>query len=309
MNYYQASLKKKVIFEGIGLHSGQPVRLIVHPANIDNKIYFLRSDIKNCKPIFCNWQNVIPANLCTKVSNKENQSVSTIEHLMFSLYASGVTNAILEIDGPEVPILDGSAKIFLEKFLDTEVAEQSKEFDQVKISKSFEITSEKKFIKYEPTNKDRLEINYTINYNDQFIKKQNYNLIDAKKNFLEVANCRTFCHQEDLEKIFSMGLAKGGSLDNAIVISGNKILNQESLRCRDEFVRHKILDCLGDLYLSGYFICGKITCSQGGHELTTNLIKKIFNNEKNYKIINKDNKSVKKNIKKISPISRIQAVV
>lgn len=309
MSYYQTTLKKKVIFEGIGLHSGQPVRLIVHPANIDNKIYFLRSDIKNCKPIFCNWQNVIPANLCTRVSNKDNQSVSTIEHLMFSLYAAGVTNAILEIDGPEVPIMDGSAKIFLEKFLDIQVIEQLKEFDQVKISKSFEIISEKKFIKYEPTNKDSLEINYTINYNDQFIRKQNYNLIDAKRNFFEVTNCRTFCHQEDLEKIFSMGLAKGGSLDNAIVISGNKILNQEGLRCRDEFVRHKILDCLGDLYLSGYFICGKITCSQGGHELTTNLIKKIFNNEKNYKIITKDNKSAKKNIKKISPISRIQAVV
>ena len=309
MGYNQTTLKKKVIFEGIGLHSGLSVRLIVHPANIDNKIYFLRSDIKNCKPIFCNWQNVIPANLCTKVSNKYDQSVSTIEHIMFSLYAVGVTNAVLEIDGPEVPIMDGSAKIFIEKFLDIGLIEQSKELTQVKISKSFEIISEKKFIKYEPTNKDNLEINYKINYNDQFIKKQNYNLLDAKKNFFEVANCRTFCHQEDLEKIFSMGLAKGGSLDNAIVISGNKILNQEGLRCHDEFVRHKILDCLGDLYLSGYFLSGKITCSQGGHELTTNLIKKIFNNEKNYKIITKDNNLVKKNIKKISTASRIQAVV
>jgi len=269
----------------------------------------LRSDIKKCKPIFCNWQNVIPANLCTKVSNKDNQSVSTIEHIMFSLYATGVTNAILEIDGPEVPIMDGSAKFFLEKFLETGVLEQLKEFDQVKISKSFEITSEKKFIKYEPTNKDSLEINYTINYNDQFIKKQNYNLIDAKRNFFEVASCRTFCHQEDLEKIFSMGLAKGGSLDNAIVISGNKILNQEGLRCHDEFVRHKILDCLGDLYLSGYFICGKIICSQGGHELTTSLIKKIFSNEKNYKIITQYNNPVKKNIKKICTTSRNQIVV
>ena len=298
MSYYQATLKKKVLFEGIGLHTGRPTRLIVHPANIDNKIYFLRSDIKNSKPIFCNWQNVVPANLCTKVSNKHNQSVSTIEHIMFSLYAAGITNAILEINGPEVPIMDGSAKIFLEIFLDIGMIEQSKNFEQVKILKSFEITSENKFIKYEPTNKDSLEINYKINYNDQFIKKQNYNLIDAKRNFFEVANCRTFCHQEDLEKIFSMGLAKGGSLDNAIVISGNKILNQGGLRCHDEFVRHKILDCLGDLYLSGYFICGKITCSQGGHELTTNLIKKIFNNEKNYSIDSEENSPFQKKTNK-----------
>ena len=141
-----------------------------------------------------------------------------------------------------------------------------------------------RFIKYEPTNKGYLEINYTLNYKDNYIKKQSFYLKEAQKNYIEIFMCRTFCHQEDLEKIFAMGLAKGGSLDNAIVISGNKILNQGGLRCPNEFVKHKILDFLGDLYLSGFFISGKIICNHGGHELTANFLKKIFENKKNYSI-------------------------
>jgi UDP-3-O-[3-hydroxymyristoyl] N-acetylglucosamine deacetylase len=156
----------------------------------------------------------------------------------------------------------------------------------INILQSFSITDKKRFIKYYPTNKNFLEIDYTLNYKDQFIKKQNFYLKNVKKNFLEVFDCRTFCHQEDLEKIFAMGMAKGGSLENAIVISGNKILNQEGLRRKDEFVRHKILDCIGDLYLSGYFITGKISCNQGGHELTGQLLIKILKNKKNYSINN-----------------------
>ena len=122
----------------------------------------------------------------------------------------------------------------------------------------------------------------------QFIKKQNFRSKDVRKNVLDIAHTRTFCHQEDLEKIFAMGLAKGGSLDNAIIISGNKILNQGGLRCKNEFVKHKTLDCLGDLYLSNHFINGKITCNQGGHELTGLLLKKIFKDKKNYTIENSD---------------------
>lgn len=298
MSCNQITLKKKVIFEGIGLHCGLPVKLIVYPANIDNKIYFLRSDIKNCKPIFCNWQNVIKSNLCTKISNKDKQAVSTIEHLMFSLYSLGITNAILEINGPEVPIMDGSAKIFIENFLEAGVVEQPKTFNQIIIKKSIDVSSGDKFIKYEPNDKDNLEIDYSINYKDEFIKKQNFIIKNPQKNFKEIYDCRTFCHQEDLEKIFAMGLAKGGSLDNAIVICGNKILNQDGLRKKNEFVKHKILDCLGDLFLSGFFMTGKITCSQGGHELTTNLLKKIYTNEANFYIKSENEIKTKKFKKK-----------
>ena len=246
----------------------------------------MRTDLKKSLPIKANWKNIIPTNLCTKIVNKNGDSVITIEHLMFSLYSLGITNLVIQINGPEVPIFDGSSKLIVDEILKIGLVEQKKKVVTINILKSFSITDKERFIKYYPTNKNFLEIDYTLNYKDQFIKKQNFYLKNVKKNFLEVFDCRTFCHQEDLEKIFAMGMAKGGSLENAIVISGNKILNQEGLRKKDEFVRHKILDCIGDLYLSGYFITGKISCNQGGHELTGQFLIKILKNKKNYSISN-----------------------
>lgn len=291
----QSTIKKKITIGGLGLHSGLPVKLKLCPADIDNGIIFYRTDVKKSIPIKAHWENIINANLCTKISNSNGDCVITIEHFMFSLYSLGITNLNIEIDGPEIPILDGSAKIFVEELLKAGLLSQNKKLPDISILKTITIQEKNKFIKYEPTKNNFLEINYTIDFQDQFIKKQNFVLKNAQKNFLEVYQCRTFCHQEDLEKIFAMGLAKGGSLDNAIVISGAKILNQEGLRYKDEFVRHKILDCIGDLYLSGFFLNGKITCAQGGHELTANLIRKIFENTANYSI---DSKILKKKIKK-----------
>ena len=265
METNQLTIKKKTILEGIGLHSGLTTKIVLLPSEINSGISFLRTDIKNSSPILANWKNIVSANLCTKISNPKGESVSTIEHLMFSFYSLGITNLFIEINGPEIPIMDGSAKAFIDEILKNGLLVQEQKIKKIKILETFEIRDHQKFIKYEPTNKDFLEIDYSLNYQDQCIKKQNFLLKNAQKNSLEVAHCRTFCHQEDLEKIFAMGLAKGGSLDNAIVISGNKILNQGGLRCKNEFVRHKVLDCLGDLYLSGYFINGKITCNQGGH--------------------------------------------
>ena len=174
--------------------------------------------------------------------------------------------------------------IFIEDILKVGLLLQKKNKQTLHILKPIKICEQNRFIKYESTSTNFLEIDFTINFKDQFIKKQRYVLKNAGKNYQEIFNCRTFCHQEDLEKIFAMGLAKGGSLDNAIVISGNKVLNQDGLRQKDEFVRHKILDCIGDLYLSSFFINGKITCNQGGHELTAGLLKEIFKNKKNYLI-------------------------
>ena len=308
MHTNQITIKKKISFEGIGLHSGLQTKMILSPMPVDSGIAFIRTDIKNSSEISANWKNIIPANLCTKISNKKGETVNTIEHLMFALYSLGITNLLIEINGPEVPIMDGSAKNFIEEIEMIGLLIQQKNIKQLEIMKKLEIKDHNKFIKYEPNNKKYLEIHYSLNYQDQFIKKQSYTLKDAQKNFLEVFTCRTFCHQEDLEKIFAMGLAKGGSLDNAIVISGNKVLNQEGLRYKDEFVRHKVLDCIGDLYLSGYFIYGKITCNQGGHELTANLIKKIFENKKNYSIVDIHSANIHKT-NKIRETSRIQAVV
>ena len=309
METNQLTIKKKTILEGVGLHSGLLTKIILLPSEINSGISFLRTDIKNSSAILANWKNIVSANLCTKIANSQGNSVSTIEHLMFSFYSLGITNLLVEINGPEIPIMDGSAKIFIDEILKSGLLAQDQKIKKIKILKTFEIRDHQKFIKYEPTNKDFLEIDYSLNYQDQCIKKQNFLLKNAQKNSLEVAHCRTFCHQEDLEKIFAMGLAKGGSLDNAIVISGNKILNQGGLRCKNEFVRHKVLDCLGDLYLSGYFINGKITCNQGGHELTANLIKKIFENKKNYLMDDSSLSTNSKITKKLSNTPRIHAVV
>jgi len=281
---YQKTIKKKIILEGIALHSGVLVKIALIPSHENTGIVFLRTDLKKNAVIKACWENIVPASLCTKISNKHGASVSTIEHLMFSFYALGITNLLIEINGTEIPIMDGSSKVFIDEILNNGLLDQKRKLSHLIIKKTFEVGDKNRFIRYEPSKTNSLEIDYTLEYKDQFIKKQNFSSKDVKKNFLDIANTRTFCHQEDLEKIFAMGLAKGGSLDNAVIISGNKILNQGGLRCENEFVKHKTLDCLGDLYLSNYFINGKITCSQGGHELTGNLLKKIFKDKKNYTI-------------------------
>ena len=307
MNRYQKTIKKKLVLEGIALHSGALIKLTLNPSKENTGIVFLRTDVKKNAAIKVSWKNIVQANLCTKISNKHGVSVSTIEHLMFSFYALGISNLLIEINGPEIPILDGSSKVFIDEILNNGLLDQKNKVPHLIIKKTFEVSDKNRFIRYEPTNTTSLEIDYTLEYKDQFIKKQNFNSKDIRKNYLEIAHTRTFCHQEDLEKIFAMGLAKGGSLDNAIIISGNKILNQGGLRCKNEFVKHKALDCLGDLYLSNYFINGKITCNQGGHELTGSLLKKIFKEKNNYTI---ESSALSSNFKKNSPnFKEIQVVV
>ena len=307
MSLQQKTIKKKLVFEGIALHSGALVKIALIPSEENTGIIFLRTDLKKNSVIKACWKNIVPASLCTKIANKDGVSVSTIEHLMFSLYALGITNLLIEINGPEIPIMDGSSKIFIDEILNNGLLNQKSTVSHLIIKKTFEVGDKDRFIRYEPTNINSLEIDYTLEYKDQFIKKQNFRSMSVRKNILDIAHARTFCHQEDLEKIFAMGLAKGGSLDNAIIISGNKILNQGGLRCKNEFVKHKALDCLGDLYLSNYFINGKITCNQGGHELTGRLLKKIFGNKKNY-IIESSNLSANFKVKSFNA-QEIQIVV
>ena len=282
MKILQKTLNQKVTFTGISLHSGVVTSINLLPTKINDGIVFKRVDIKNSKPIRALWSNVKGANLCTTIKNTRGDSISTIEHLMFALYALEITNVIVEVDGPEIPILDGSSLLFIQKIISSGLKEQKTEIQEFEIKNSVKIIENNKFIKYEPNQNKYLEIDYTLDYKDQLIKKQRKVVKNVQNNYKEIFNARTFCHQEDLEKIFAMGLAKGGSLDNAIVISGKKILNQEGLRYKDEFVRHKILDCAGDLYLSGFFLKGKITCNQGGHELTNKLLQKIFSDSNNF---------------------------
>jgi UDP-3-O-[3-hydroxymyristoyl] N-acetylglucosamine deacetylase len=279
----QNTLSKIVDFTGIGLHSGEKVKISLIPTATDTGINF---KINNTL-ILASWQNAVVSQLCTRLKFGEN-AISTIEHLMAAISGLGITNLIIKINSNEVPILDGSSKEFVDEIRNAGIIEQKKKQKILKILRKVEYKDQEKFIRISPSKKKNLSIDYTIDYKDQFIKKQNLKYTHSEENFLKIYKSRTFCLHNDLERIFSMGLAKGGSLDNAIVVSGNKILNQGGLRYNNEFVRHKTLDCIGDLYLAGYQIWGDLVTYQGGHELNLRLLREILADKKNYKIVDQN---------------------
>jgi UDP-3-O-[3-hydroxymyristoyl] N-acetylglucosamine deacetylase len=293
---YQKTLKSKINFKGISLHSGLVSNLIIKPAAPNSGINFIRVDYKGKEKIIPAYiDNSLPAKLCTTISNK-HVSISTIEHLMSALSGMGIDNATVEIDSQELPILDGSSKEFVIAIQDTGTAIQGVEKKYIKILKKIIVKDKDKFISIEPTNKNQLEIDYEINFHDRVIKKQSKKIDLEKDGFMQVYDSRTFCLQKDLENIFKMGLAKGGSLENAIVVSEDKVLNQDGLRYKDEFVRHKILDCIGDLYLAGCSIIGKVNCYQGGHDMTRKLLEALKKNKNAWSLTTK-------NLKKFSTVS------
>lgn len=273
----QITIKKAITFKGIGLHSGEPVSLKLSPEKKNTGIIFYKKN----KKIKASWKNAEVSQLCTKIKNK-NITISTIEHLMSTFSSLGITNLKIEISGSEIPILDGSAKIFLNEILKVGTLEQDANQKFIKIKKKVLYKDKEKFICIKPIKEKKLIIDFTIDYNDQFIRKQKLVYTHSPDNFREIYLARTFCLQKDLEKIFSLGLGKGGSLDNAIIVSEKKILNQGGLRYPNEFVKHKILDCIGDLYLAENQIWGKIETYGGGHELNLLLLREVFKNKENY---------------------------
>ena len=279
----QKTINKDIKLNGIGLHSGLNANLTIKPSDINTGIIFKRIDIKRNNIVIPNVFNVSSAILCTTISNEYGVSVSTIEHLMGALYGMGIDNALIEIDNQEVPILDGSAKLFVEAIFKAGIKDSEAPIKVIKIEKKVEFKDGKKSISLEPS-KISLDIDFELKYKNSLIGNQR-NLIKVYESDLtEVYNSRTFCLFEDVGKLKEMGLAKGGSLENAIVVKDNQILNKEGLRNEKEFVNHKILDCMGDLYLAGYKIIGKIICSQGGHKLTNQLLRKVFSDNSNYSL-------------------------
>ena len=216
---------------------------------------------------------------------KKNIHLSTIEHLMSALSGMGISNLLIKVSSNEVPILDGSAFEYVEKILEIGLVDQKIPQKIINIKKKVSFSYNKKFIEIEPNNKKKLIIDYTIDYKEDFIKKQHLQYEHNFENYKQIYKARTFCLHKDLENIFAMGLAKGGSLDNAIVVSGNKILNQGGLRYDNEFVKHKILDCIGDLYLAEFQIWGNLKTFEGGHELNLMLLKELFKNNENFEIL------------------------
>ena len=301
----QKTIKNPVQFEGITLHKGKQAKMRILPAEANSGIIFKRVDLKKDNLIVANFFNVSDATLCTTLTNEFGVSISTVEHLMAALYGMGVDNALVEIDQEEVPILDGSSKKFVEAINRVGLKNSNTPIKIIKILNKIEIKNNEKYISIEPT-KTSLEIDFEIKFNNQLIGNQRNSINVYENDLTDIYNSRTFCLFEDVEKLKKMNLAKGGSLDNAIVVKDNFILNDEKLRNSKEFVNHKILDCMGDLFLSGYKIVGKVFCSQGGHRLTNELLRKVFIDNSNFSIFELKEKIVpnsfinKKSLKSIA---------
>ena len=300
----QQTIKDIVELEGVGLHNGVKVKLCLKPAKVNAGIKFKRTDIENSKNIIdASYKNVHSPILCTKIQNLHGVSVSTIEHLMAAFYGEGIDNVLVEIDAPEIPIMDGSSFDFVEAIRSAGIQEQNYPRKFIKVLKKVEVRDGPKHISIEPLSRD-LIIDFEIVYKNPLIRTRRKEFKLSTDDLNSIYNSRTFCLYEDIDQIISKGLAKGGSLENAIVVKENKILNEDGLRYRDEFVSHKILDCLGDLMLSGYRIFGHIKTSQGGHQLTNILLKEFLLDKSNWELETfKEKVKDKKNSNYIRPIA------
>jgi len=300
-NQNQKTINNTIKLHGIGLHNGINVNLTVKPASENFGIKFCRTDVDKQNLIVANYQNVVEPILCTKIKNKNGITVSTVEHLMAAFFGEGIDNALVEIDASEIPILDGSASEFVDAIRSVGIKEQKELRKFIKVLKKVEVQEGKKYISIEPLEND-LIVDFEIVYSNPLIRtrRQEFKLSDG--DLTNIYNSRTFCLYEDIDCIKSQGLAKGGSLENAIVVKGNEILNDDGLRNRHEFVYHKILDCLGDLMLSGYRMFGHVKTSQGGHSLTNKLLIKFFSDKSNWSLesgnIVEKNNQIKESSKK-----------
>ena len=280
----QKTIKNIISFSGISLHSGLTVNVCIKPAVPNFGIVFKRVDLKADNFIYPNFMNVTNTSLNTTIENEFGAKVSTIEHLMGALFCLGIDNALIEIDNEEVPILDGSAKEFIEKIISAGIKESEAPIKIIKINKEIEYSEGEKLISIKPSTLS-LDIEFQLKYKNSIIGNQKNKINVYEDDLKDIYNSRTFCLFEDIELIKKRGLAKGGSLENAIVVKDNEILNSEGLRNKKEFVNHKILDCIGDLYTSGYRIIGSVLCSRGGHYLTNRLLRKVFENNENFSIL------------------------
>ena len=280
----QKTIKNNISFAGIALHSGYNVNVCIKPAEPNCGIVFKRVDLKDNNIVYPNFMNVTNTSLNTTIENEFGVKVSTIEHLMGALFGIGIDNAIIEIDNEEVPILDGSAKEFIEKIISAGIKISNSPIKIIKINKEIKFIDGDRFISIKPSTVN-LDIDFELKYENKIIGNQRNRVKVYEDDLTDVFSSRTFCLYEDIEKIKKIGLAKGGSLNNAIVVKDTEVLNPEGLRNEKEFVNHKILDCIGDLYTSGYRIIANVSCSKGGHFLTNQLLRKVFSKKDNFSII------------------------
>lgn len=272
----QTTLTKPVAFNGVGLHTGQPARMIVRPAPVDHGIVFRRTDIDADDALIpARWDAVNQSPLCTRLENVDGVSVSTVEHIMAALMGCGVHNALIDIDGPEVPILDGSASQFVLSILNNGLRKQGKPVQAIEVLAPIEVHRGDAWARLEPA--AALTIDFHIDFEDQAIGVQHKTLNMANGSFVrELCDSRTFCRKADVDAMRANGLALGGTLENAVVVDGDEVLSPGGLRHEDEAVRHKMLDALGDLALAGGPILGRYTGIRAGHAMTNRLLRTLF---------------------------------
>ena len=288
-NIFQHTIKNKITCSGIGVHFGKISSLTFHPAPVDTGIKFLRSDIKNKNNIIpANYKNVHKTTLGTTLTNEDQVEIATIEHLMAALWALNIDNCIIESNNIETPILDGSSEPFIFLLKTAGIKKQDKKRKYLKILQDFTVSAQKdsQITSSFQANNDFI-IDFTIEFANKIIGKDHYVFNSKDHCFIkDIARARTFGMLHEVEYLRKNNLALGGSLENAIVVDDDKILNPKGLRIKQEFVKHKILDSIGDLYLAGYPIIGKFTGFRSGHDLNNQLLYKLFSDKNNYKLVN-----------------------
>ena len=284
-NLNQQTISRPIQIKGIGLHSAIQVSMKLIPAKADFGIKFFRTDLPNNNIVEALWTNVTNTKLCTTISNEFGASVSTIEHLMSALSGLHIDNLKIEIDGPEVPIMDGSSKDFVDLLESTSIKDLGKRKKIIKIKKDIKVSQDNSSAELKPNK--QFSIDFEIDFPSRVISKQSCYLQLVNGNYKsDIASARTFGLEKDVHMLRSNGLALGGSLENAVVVGEDKILNRDGLRFKDEFVRHKILDSIGDLYLAGSPIQGYFYGNKSGHHLNNMLLRTLFSDRSNYEYIN-----------------------
>ncbi|MCG6902221.1 MAG: UDP-3-O-acyl-N-acetylglucosamine deacetylase [Rhodobacter sp.] len=290
----QTTVKSPVSFVGVGLHSGQPVRMTIKPASAEYGIWFQRTDVEGRDALVpARWDAVAPARLCTLLVNDAGVSVSTVEHLMAALAGCGIYNALIEIDGPEVPILDGSSAPFVAAFLARGIRQLRAPIRAIRVLDTVEVRDGAATARFDPA--DTFELDFHIEFADRAIGTQAKTLNMANGAFIrELCDSRTFCRQSDVDAMRRNGLALGGTLENAVVVDGDRVLSPGGLRHADEAVRHKMLDAMGDLALATCPILGRYTGDRAGHALTNTLMRALFARPDAYRVVMCDAETAKK---------------
>ena len=298
---FQQTIKNPISFEGIGLHSGKNSKVTLIPGEENQGIVFKRSDLEMENIIKADYMNVSSAKLCTTLENHSGTKVSTVEHLLASFYIMGIDNIIVEVDNEEIPIMVGSSKDFIKTLKKTGIKKQNSKRKFLKILQKVELEDNGRTITIEPS-EINFEVEFQLNYSNQIIGKQKNSVNFLNDNLEDIYTSRTFCLFEDIEKIKKSGLAKGGSLENAVVVDNEKVINENGLRNEKEFVNHKILDLAGDFLLSGYRILGKVNCYQGGHQLTNMFLRKLLKSKNSHIEVEFNNEEENKNNKIQEPV-------